>query len=154
MIVAGIDPGLKGGLVALNFVGRVVTVLPLANGLDWLMQQTPSTPMHVFLEQAQAMPGQGVTGMFNYGRGFGKIEGVLFSRAIAHTQVRPSAWMKVMHEGTRMDATKKRSLEAAERLFPSETWMMGKQKTPQSGLYEAALIASYGLRVLTGGAPK
>jgi len=45
---------------------------------------------HAFFELAGAMPNQGVTSVFSFGKGFGVILGVLLARAIPSTLVQPA----------------------------------------------------------------
>lgn len=160
MIIAGIDPGKDGGYVEVDGdTGRVRTVLDLERALSELVVGILA-PDHVFVERAQVMAindrqRPSAVASFTYGEGYGIIQGILRAKQTPHTMVRPAEWSRVMHQGTHAGegtTTKQRSLEAARRLFPEQTWLKGeKSRKPNDGLYEAALICEYGRRVLMGG---
>ena len=108
-----------------------------------------STDLHVFVEKAQAMPKNGATGMFNYGTGYGTILGIIAALRLSHTLVHPTTWCKEMHRGTKSRVPKKRSLEAAQRLYPHVSLMRTVRcKAPDEGFVDAMLIAGYGKRIL------
>lgn len=148
----GIDPGKTGGLVCLGGDGELkwAHVMPEdPRGVSSLILHTGSSMrlIHVILEKAQAMPKNGAVSMFNYGLGFGIIQGIILAHGVRHTLVRPGAWAKVMHQGTTGDDAKKRSLEAARRLCPSVTTPpTPRSKKAHEGLVDAYLIAEWGRR--------
>lgn len=159
MLIVGIDPGKEGGYVELDELGTVLCTLELEPGLDRLCNRL-SVPTHVFVERAQVMarddgrPKAGAVSSFNYGVGYGVICGILRALRLPHTMVRPADWTRMMHQGTTDDGKpKSRSLQAAKRLFPHESWLVGKRSKPHDGLFEAALIAEYGRRTLLGRLP-
>lgn len=106
--VIGIDPGASGA-IALLVNGVLVSVhdMPTVTvernksqkrqvcpaGLSMLMQQL--NPHKAIVEKVGAMPGQGVSSMFSFGRSVGIIEGVLAARQIPVTFVTPQAWQKL-----------------------------------------------------------
>ena len=148
MKVIGIDPGQKGALVILD--GDIITLHQMpedATGILAILSEH-TTDSHVFLEKAQAMPGQGNVSMFNYGVGFGTILGILTALKLPHTLVHPKTWCKVMHQGTKADEAKKRSLEAARRLYPHVEFIRPRCRNPDEGYIDAILIAGYGKRAL------
>ncbi len=156
MIVMGIDPGLDGGLVELAEDGAIIFKARLYTdrGIDRLFARQWDG-MHVFMERAQVMNREGratsARSMFNYGKAFGEILGQLQALRIPHTLVRPADWSRMLHAGTTdNNDTKKRSLEAARRIWPGEDWIPLGCKKPHDGIYEAALIAEYGRRRLQG----
>lgn len=151
MIVIGIDPGKKGAFVIID--GESITCIPMpdnANDIAVLLSPYIDKKVHVFLEKAQSMGGrEGSVSMFNYGVGFGILLGILTSFKIPYTLVHPKTWCKVMHEGTKLDVPKARSLEAARRLFPQVQLIRSLRcKKPDEGFVDALLIAGYGKRVL------
>src|SRR6516165_3308744 len=109
MNILGIDPGIRGGLaiVAINANGaapRLVDAIdiPVAgvgakervNVLtvrDWIMAHGPA---HAFIERAQAMPKQGASSGFKYGRAVGAIEAVIACCGIPLTIIEPAMWKK------------------------------------------------------------
>lgn len=145
MIVAGIDPGQQGGIAVLSFVpmacamplsGKEVdcrTLAHLVGGADF-----------VVVEKAQAMPKQGVTGMFRYGVGFGKILGLLEGLSIPHVLVTPQAWKKVVLAGTAKD--KDAAVNFVRRAHPWADLTPGQKRKPHDGIADAICIAEYALR--------
>ncbi len=161
MIIIGIDPGLKGALATLspsytktNGVRVELKVMPESMAeviahLEW--HANGEGAAHVFIEKAQSMPRQGISSAFNYGTHFGHLLGIIQALGLAHTQVGPRTWTKAMHLGTFPDEPKKRSLEAAQRLFPDiKLTATDRSKKPHDGLVDALLIAEYGRRIMQG----
>ena len=145
-VVGAIDPGARGGVAIITQQRTEVHTLDGFN-LKLLRSCT-----HVFVEKAQAMPKQGVSSMFTYGVGFGRLIGWLESLEVPYTLVTPQAWMKTMHVGTdtKLDA-KARSLQAARRVFPAVNLLASERsKKPHDGLVDALLLAEHGRRVLEG----
>lgn len=169
MIVVGIDPGLTGGIAVLDCHRRVkrLTPMPVAAGLvdSYAIASTlrslvgdPLDPPDVFLELVGAMPRQGVTSTFKFGRVFGAVEGVVGALQYPLHLIRPKVWQKVAHEGVPASADpKERSIAAASRLYPSVDLVRGTTATreratkPHLGLVDALLIAHYGWVTLYGG---
>lgn len=153
MRIIGIDPGKTGGLVCLD-EGAIVDMIVMPDHgrviLDWLEEMRSGT-MHVFLEKAQAMPKNGAVSMFNYGVGYGIIQGVLIDMECGYTLVPPRTWTKVMHAGASGTDPKKKSLDIARRLFPGQDLRNPESKLakkPHEGIIDALLIAEYGRRTL------
>ena len=144
----GVDPGKSGGLA---FVGRdkeILELVPMVGIPDIVDLIYKHQPAHIFLEKAQAMPKQGVVSMFTYGQHFGELVGMIVTLKIPFTLVQPRAWSKVIHEGTDSKLeTKARSLQAANRLYPTAELLASPRcKKPHLGLVDALMIAEYGLR--------
>ncbi|MDR0616555.1 MAG: hypothetical protein LBG29_07075, partial [Synergistaceae bacterium] len=123
----GVDPGIKGAIAAVNAQTLEVievTDTPVAGGL-YNISEMAAVIRHmsllgvavVTLEQAQAMPGQGVTSTFSTGRGFGIWEGVLGALDVPYRTVRPSVWVKKVLAGTPGEG-KERSIRFALQMFP------------------------------------
>jgi len=104
----------------------------------------------VFIERAHSMPKQGVISTFTYAQHFGELLGVLIDTP--HTLVPPHVWQRQIHAGCSTKwSPKKRSLEAARRLFPGESFIATpRSKVPHMGMVESALIALFGVRMLAG----
>jgi len=102
----------------------------------WLIQHKPD---HAVIERAQAMPKQGASSGFKYGRAVGAIEAVLTCCEIPMTIVEPSVWKK-FHQlrGGDKEGGRQRALQ----LFPSAHPAFARKK--DHGRAEAALIALYG----------
>ena len=103
---------------------------------------------HCILEKSQAMPKQGVSSTFKFGRNFGIIEGTLSALGIPFTLVRPTEWCKVIHEGTKAGGDPKaRSRMAVSRLFPNvDLKASDRCRIQHEGMVDAILLAEYGRR--------
>ena len=151
--VIGIDPGISGA-VAVFEDGKLVNVsdmptLKVESGKTtkshisaitlfrmlegW--QQMGNDQMHIVIEKVGAMPGQGVTSMFNFGRSAGIIEGVVAALQRPYTYVTPAAWTKAVGRATGKDASRMRAME----LFPTRAELFKRAK--DDGRADAALIA-------------
>ncbi len=157
MMIAGIDPGLGGAIAFLDAVrGGVVDivdmpVLTLARGgktkrdldahaLARLIGER--RPGHAFVEQVGAMPGQGVSSVFSFGKSFGVAIGVLVALGAPMTFVAPAVWKRALGVPAAKDGARAR----ASQLLPAAAshWPLAKH----DGRAEAALIAYFGLRSL------
>jgi crossover junction endodeoxyribonuclease RuvC len=95
---------------------------------------------HAFIERAQAMPKQGSSSGFKYGRAVGAIEAAIALSGIPVTIVEPSVW-KRFHKlpGKEKEASRQRALE----IFPASHALLARKL--DHGRAEAALVALYGL---------
>ena len=99
--------------------------------------------MTACVEKVGAMPGQGVTSMFNFGKNVGYIEGVLETLGIPYQLVPPQKWKKEFSLGS----DKKQSIEVCKRLFPDISLRRtDKCRTDDDGMAEALLMALYAQR--------
>ena len=151
-MLIGIDPGLSGAVAWLTDEGHLIETrdLPVANGAlmpavlaSWL-REDGRQPFHAFLERVAARPGAGVSGMFNFGRGYGQIEGVLSTLGVAVTLVTPAKWKGSL----RIPADKSASRQRAAQLWPGLAGTFARVK--DDGRAEAALIGLYGANSLHG----
>ena len=94
---------------------------------------------HIYVEQVGAMPGQGVSSMFNFGHACGTVMGVIGALGYPHTMVTPQKWKKAAGLiGTDKDAARSRAIQ----LWPE--WKDLGKKGKGQALADAALIALYG----------
>jgi crossover junction endodeoxyribonuclease RuvC len=93
---------------------------------------------HCYFESVNAMPGQGVSSMFQMGRGFGQIEMAIAALGIPVTYVSPMKWKKEMGVPKDKDGARQR----ASQLMPQFAHNWDRKK--DDGRAEAALIALYG----------
>lgn len=160
MIIGGIDPGKKGGLVlycegvGLLDLARVVLIkeknkkekpnYPLLKQ-QWtpLLQQCD----HVFIEQVGSMPKQGVASSFNFGYVAGVAYGLVLGLDIPHSFVTPQVWKKAVGISGNDGKT---SIRRACQLFPSSAEEFARV-TVDEGVAEAALIAFAGHKILGDG---
>lgn len=157
MLHVGIDPGLHGA-IAFLFDNRSPLIFDTPTLLvqhttsrkhEYLLPQmvallsdalTASVQVHVTLEAVHAMPGQGVTSMFNFGRGLGLWEGMLVALRIPYDKVAPQTWKKVMLADGGKD--KGSAQMKALSLFPELADQLARKK--DDGRAEAVLLALYG----------
>jgi hypothetical protein len=166
VIVLGIDPGITGGL-ALIESGERHRVL-LAGDIPTLGEDhkrrvhvlavlkfiRTHMPDHAIIERAQAMPDQGASSGFNYGRAVGALEACVQGLMIPLTIVETTAWKKAhgLIKPSDVDGkawskiVKENSRQRAIMLFPDAPFF---QRKLDHGRAEAALIASYGVQLLT-----
>ena len=94
---------------------------------------------HVYIEQVGAMPGQGVSSMFNFGHSCGTVMGVVAALGYAHTMVTPQKWKKNAGLiGTDKEAARARAIQ----IWPA--WRALDTKGKGQAFADAALIARYG----------
>jgi hypothetical protein len=147
--IMGIDPGLSGA-VAFYFPSApervAVEDTPLAGGevsapvlAEMIVNYQPSLAI---IERVSAMPGQGVVSMFNFGRAYGDVRGVVGALAIPIQYVTPQMWKKHY----RLPADKEKCRQYALQIFPACAKSFEYKK--HHGRAEAALIAKYGAEML------
>jgi crossover junction endodeoxyribonuclease RuvC len=150
----GIDPGADGALTVLDEKAKIRVQLSFTDKSlieRWRMVRDISSRFNVetvFLEDVHAMPGQGVSSMFKFGRGFGQIEALLIAAGLEVRYVRPSEWAKtvIMANGK---SAKARSVATAQKLWPKCSFLAtSRSRVPNEGLVDSALIAEYGRRTL------
>lgn len=111
-----------------------------------LMDFLPTKDFICILEHVSAMPGQGVSSTFQFGRMFGAIEAAMDMTAEEIIYVRPRVWKAYWSLGQ----DKQESLIRATELYgPCEDWMRrgrrgGMKLEENAGVAEAALLAAYG----------
>ena len=92
----------------------------------------------VIIEQVSAMPGQGVTSMFNFGQSFGILKGICSGMQLPMYFVRPAKWKKYFNLiNSEKDASRTKAIE----IFPYFSTNLSKKK--DSNKADAILIASY-----------
>jgi hypothetical protein len=146
----GIDNGSSGAIATLRSDGSVFRVDPMPpTDVDLyalLGALGPASlapylagPAHVFayLEHAQAFPKMGVTGAFNYGRGYGAVQMALVAAGIAFDIVTPRKWQAAL--GSLTGGDKNVSKRRAQQLFPG--------MTITHAIADALLIAEFCRRV-------
>lgn len=131
----GVDPGKHGGVAILWEQGRVALLTPIPESLgdlhslltlDDLLIDDPCT-VHAVLEKVGGYTGQGQPGsaMFNFGKGVGQLEALLYANGISYEEVPPQRWQKAMgitpKKKTETKTQWKNRLRGmAQKLFPRE----------------------------------
>jgi hypothetical protein len=156
--VLGIDPGLNGAFCILTIHSDgvrepVFHPFPKINGneIDFdKLRYFFSCFQDCFavIEKVHAMPGQGVSSMFRFGRVFGALQSSLNMFQLDYIEVTPQAWQKELHEGIDRELDPKaRSLIAAKKLYPDANLLAtARSRVPHDGFVDALLLAEYGRR--------
>ena len=153
MKIIGIDPGLSGAIAILenNKVLNVFDIPVMSEGkknkkqlnsaqlVNILKENTKiSEDVAVVVEQVNAMPGQGVTSMFNFGQTFGAIKGVCAALSLPIFFVRPSKWKKHFELiNSAKDASRTKVIE----MYPSLSNQLTKKRDVNKS--DAILIARF-----------
>lgn len=150
MTYIGIDPGAKGAFSIVNDSGTITAYSFEEDTFDTFISTMKGLDHQnciCCLERVTAMPGQGVTSMFNFGQNFGFIQGVLRAYHIPFELVRPQKWKKEF--GITKD--KNTSIEVCKRLFPSVDLKRTERcRKDDDGIAESILMATYAKRKLSG----
>lgn len=141
----GIDPGLTGGIVALDEDGEIFRIEafdgrnPLKVIKDVIDCLDPINT--IMLEQVSAMPGQGVSSMFNFGRSYGAIVGLIYGLGYNLSLVTPQVWQRIIPDDGSFDGPKERIRRAivAEGLDKRMTL----KRSLHQGVCDAYFIAKY-----------
>ena len=92
----------------------------------------------MIIEHVTAMPGQGVTSMFNFGQSFGILKGICSAMQLSMYFVRPAKWKKYFNLiNSEKDASRTRAIE----IFPYFSSQLSRKK--DSNKADAILIASF-----------
>ena len=141
----GIDPGKSGALAVLYEDGQC-SVVPF-NEVAYTHALAPLSqyPTRCCVEKVNAMPGQGVVSMFNFGHNLGFIEGLLQAFCISYQLVPPQTWKKEFS----VTSDKNTSIQVCQKLFPDVILLRTqKSRKPSDGMAEALLMAEYARRKL------
>ena len=155
MMIIGIDPGISGSICFFQD-GKILDVIEMpimtegkknkkqVNGAqvyNEILKKIDKIEKHnvrVVIEQVSAMPGQGVTSMFNFGQSFGILKGICSAMQIPLYYVRPAKWKKYFGLiNSEKDASRTRAIE----MFPNFSTHLSKKK--DSNKADAILIASF-----------
>tara|TARA_Y100001980_G_C14501894_1_gene277784 strand:- start:297 stop:791 length:495 start_codon:yes stop_codon:yes gene_type:complete len=155
MLIIGIDPGISGAICF--FVdGKVIEVINMPtmtegkknkkqvngaqvyNEISKQVKKSESKGIRVIIEQVSAMPGQGVTSMFNFGQSFGILKGICSAMQLPMYFVRPAKWKKYFNLiNSEKDASRTRAIE----IFPYFSSQLSKKKDANKA--DAILIANF-----------
>ena len=145
MNICGIDPGLKGGLAILDG-GKVYGYpMPLSGKDINVMAIVDLLRSHnvklVAMEQVHAMPGQGVTSMFSFGKSYGMLTGAVMGAGIPLELVTPQKWKSVTLQGTAKD--KDAMIAFCRRRYPEVNLVPPRCRTANDGIADAVGILHY-----------
>ena len=155
MLIIGIDPGISGSICFFQD-GKIIDVIEMptmtegkknkkqVNGSQIYneffarISQIKKNEVRVVIEHVSAMPGQGVTSMFNFGQSFGILKGICSAMQLPMYFVRPAKWKKYFSLiNSEKDASRTRAIE----IFPYFSSQQKKKK--DSNKADAILIASF-----------
>ena len=155
MLIIGIDPGISGSICFFED-GKILDVIEMPtmtegkknkrqvngaqifNEISRKLEETDKQNVRVIIEQVSAMPGQGVTSMFNFGQSFGILKGICSAMQLPMYFVRPAKWKKYFNLiNSEKDASRTRAIE----IFPYFSSQLSKKKDINKA--DAILIASF-----------
>tara|TARA_X000001036_G_C20437438_1_gene707844 strand:- start:223 stop:717 length:495 start_codon:yes stop_codon:yes gene_type:complete len=155
MLIIGIDPGISGSICFFENgkIQEAIEMPTMADGKKNKKQVNGSQiyneissriinydkkDVKVIIEQVSAMPGQGVTSMFNFGQSFGILKGICSAMQLSMYFVRPAKWKKYFNLiNSEKDASRTRAIE----IFPYFSSNLSKKKDTNKA--DAILIANY-----------
>ena len=155
MLIIGIDPGISGSICFFQD-GKIIDVVEMPtmtegkknkkqvngaqifNEISDRIQKLDKKDIKVIIEQVSAMPGQGVTSMFNFGQSFGILKGICSAMQLPMYFVRPAKWKKYFNLiNSEKDASRTKAIE----IFPYFSGQLSRKK--DSNKADAILIASF-----------
>ena len=155
MLIIGIDPGISGSICFFEN-GKILEVVEMPTMTDGKknkrqvngaqiyneilkrIKKNEKQNVRVIIEQVSAMPGQGVTSMFNFGQSFGILKGICSAMQLPMYFVRPAKWKKYFGLiNSEKDASRTKAIE----MFPYFSSQLSKKK--DSNKADAILIASF-----------
>ena len=155
MLIIGIDPGISGSICFFQD-GKIIDVVEMPtmtegkknkkqvngsqifNEISDRIKKLDKKDIKVIVEQVSAMPGQGVTSMFNFGQSFGILKGICSAMQLPMYFVRPAKWKKYFNLiNSEKDASRTRAIE----IFPYFSGQLSRKK--DSNKADAILIASF-----------
>lgn len=147
-IYIGIDPGKSGAFAVIDGPNREAFAWGDTEFAAFMAQYSDAARARrayivAAVEKVGAMPGQGVTSMFNFGKSAGFIEGVLTAVGIPFQLVTPRKWKTDFG----LDSDKAKSIAVCKQLFPGVNLLATPRCFRESdGMAEALLIAEYARR--------
>ena len=155
MLIIAIDPGISGSLCFFE-EGKIIDIIEMPNmaagkknkrqvngaqiynEISLRIKNFQKEDIKVVIEQVSAMPGQGVTSMFNFGQSFGVLKGICSAMQLPMYFVRPAKWKKYFnHINSKKDASRTKAIE----IFPYISAQLSKKK--DSNKADAILLASF-----------
>ena len=155
MLIIGIDPGISGAICFFENgeVKEIIEMPTMADGKKNKKQinvtqiyneilrrirNFSKKDIFVVIEQVSAMPGQGVTSMFNFGQSFGVIKGICSAMQLSTYFIRPVKWKKYFGLiKSEKDASRTKAIE----IFPYISSNLSKKKDANKA--DSILIASF-----------
>ena len=155
MLIIGIDPGISGSICFFN-EGKIIDVVEMPtmiegkknkkqvngaqifNEISAKIKELEKKDIKIVIEQVSAMPGQGVTSMFNFGQSYGILKGICSAMQLPMYFVRLAKWKKYFNLiNSEKDASRTRAIE----IFPYFSSQLSRKK--DSNKADAILLASF-----------
>tara|TARA_B100001996_G_scaffold262071_1_gene204242 strand:+ start:1067 stop:1561 length:495 start_codon:yes stop_codon:yes gene_type:complete len=155
MLIIAIDPGISGSICFFKD-GKIIDLLDMPNMAEGKknkrqvngaqiyneilnrIKDLDKKDIKVIIEQVSAMPGQGVTSMFNFGQSFGVLKGICSAMQLPTYFVRPVKWKKYFGLiNSEKDASRTKAIE----IFPYVSEKLSRKKDANKA--DAILIASF-----------
>tara|TARA_Y100000590_G_scaffold343624_1_gene392661 strand:- start:718 stop:1212 length:495 start_codon:yes stop_codon:yes gene_type:complete len=155
MLIIGIDPGISGAICFFE-KGEIQDVIDMPvmaygkknkkqingnqifNEISKRVKNYKAENINVVIEQVSAMPGQGVTSMFNFGQSFGVLKGICAAMQLPIFFVRPTKWKKhfdlINHQ---KDSSRTKVIQ----MYPKISTLLSRKKDANKA--DAILIASF-----------
>jgi len=155
MLIIAIDPGISGSLCFFED-GKIIDLIEMPNMAEGKknkkqvngaqiyneillkIKNYEKKDIKVVIEQVSAMPGQGVTSMFNFGQSFGVLKGICSAMQLPMYFVRPVKWKRYFNL---INSEKDASRTKAIQIFPYISERLSRKK--DSNKADAILIASF-----------
>ena len=155
MLIIGIDPGISGAICFFE-KGEIRDVIDMPvmaegkknkkqingsqifNEISNRIKDYKTENVNAVIEQVSAMPGQGVTSMFNFGQSFGVIKGICAAMQIPIFFVRPTKWKKHFDL---INSQKDSSRTKVIQMFPKISSILSRKKDANKA--DAILIACF-----------
>lgn len=155
----GIDPGLKGG-IAVQYLYGIPRAYPfpltedgkldlagISTIIDMALLASPGDPSWgyknalIYIEDVHAMPGQGVTSMFNFGFGVGALHGMLTAKGLRFFKVNPIRWKNRVLQNRTKDKTV--AIDFCKLNFPQVNLLPSGHRVAHDGMADALCISEY-----------
>ena len=155
MIIIVIDPGISGSICFFED-GKILDVIEMPTMIEGkknkkqvngsqiyneilsVINKSQQKDIRVVIENVSAMPGQGVTSMFNFGQSFGVLKGIFSAMQIPMDFISPVKWKKYYNLiNTQKDSSRTKAIE----FFPYISSKLSRKKDANKA--DAILIASF-----------
>ena len=148
MNILAIDPGMKGGIAILNTESNQMKAAPIplvGKEIDYRSVHETITfyePSIIVIEKVHAMPGQGVTSMFNFGLGYGALVALATISTARVVLVTPQMWKKHVLAGTSKD--KDAAIQFCNHTYSNVNLILPRCRNAHDGMADAVCLAHYG----------
>lgn len=139
--IVGIDPGKTGAIAIVNDSGSYRAAFAMPDSYEEILEilrRVPYTSTRAVIEHVWSQPGQGHTGAFAFGKGYGALLMALTATKIKTSHVTPARWQRSIMRGRTSGGDKRVTRDFAGQLFSMKV---------THTIADALLIAEYGRRI-------